>query len=117
MGNVVSASGVVTAHRSNGFFFQEKILDLNSTASQGLFVFTSSAPPSAAGIGNEVCVRGTVAEFFELTELTTVQAVDFVSSGNTPPAPVDINTANLSNTGSLSQLERYEVMFAWLPPE
>jgi uncharacterized protein len=58
VGNV---TGVVTARSSNGFWFQDPQPDDNPATSEGLFVFTSSAPTVAAG--DAVTVQGTVAEF------------------------------------------------------
>jgi uncharacterized protein len=58
VGNV---TGVVTAKSSNGFWFQDPQPDDNPATSEGLFVFTSSAP--TVGVGDAVTVQGTVAEF------------------------------------------------------
>lgn len=58
VGNV---TGVVTAKSSNGFWFQDTEPDSDPATSEGLFVFTSSAPTVA--VGDAVTVQGTVAEF------------------------------------------------------
>ncbi|TCO51520.1 hypothetical protein EV646_101511 [Kribbella antiqua] len=58
VGNV---TGVVTVKSSNGFWFQDPQPDDNPATSEGLFVFTSSAPTVA--VGDAVTVQGTVAEF------------------------------------------------------
>jgi predicted extracellular nuclease len=61
---VTNVPGVVTAVRSNGFFMEDPQPDADPATSEGIFVFTSSAPPSAAAtIGNQVLVSGTAAEF------------------------------------------------------
>lgn len=78
-GQNVKVCGVyVTAIVFNGFYVQE---DLNSgdsstsssspMASSGIFVFTG-ATPSDIVVGDPVDVVGTVQEFFDLTELTSV---------------------------------------------
>lgn len=59
--NVTNVRGVVTAVRSNGFWFQDPCPDTSVTTSEGLFVFTSTAPGVA--VGDEVRVNGRVSEF------------------------------------------------------
>ncbi|MFI7061153.1 lamin tail domain-containing protein [Kribbella sp. NPDC050124] len=58
VGNV---TGVVTAKSGNGFWFQDPQPDADPATSEGLFVFTSSAP--TVNVGDAVTVKGTVAEF------------------------------------------------------
>jgi hypothetical protein len=87
--------GVVTAVRSNGFYFQDPAPDASDATSEGLFVFTSSAPSVA--VGDSVAVSGTVTEFrpggtggaanLTITEITS-PTVQVLSSGNALPAPV-----------------------------
>ena len=62
-GEFVSTRGVVTALRSNGFFMQtpDGDVDADVQTSEGIFVFTSSAP--AAALGQYVQVTGRVQEF------------------------------------------------------
>src|SRR4029077_8816905 len=61
----VITSGIVTGLKSNGFFIQEAdaTIDADPNTSEGIFVFTSAAPPAAATIGNKVQVAATVQEF------------------------------------------------------
>jgi predicted extracellular nuclease len=118
-GNAVTVSGIVTGRRSNGFFIQtpDADMDADPTTSEGIFVFTSSAPPAAAAIGNSVCVTGTVLEFIpstdpnspSQTELTS-PSVLLISAGNPLPAPVTLTSADTDPTGSIYQLEKYESM-------
>ena len=54
-------TGVVTAKTGNGFWFQDPQPDDDPATSEGLFVFTSSAP--TVSVGDAVTVKGTVAEF------------------------------------------------------
>ena len=82
---IVTTSGIVTGLRTNGFFVQEPdaTVDADPNTSEGIFVFTSSAPPAAAALGNSVQVTGTVSEFIPsadpssppLTELTSPTVV------------------------------------------
>ena len=53
--------GVVTVRSSNGFWFTDPEPDADPATSEGLFVFTGSAP--AVTPGDAVSVVGTVAEF------------------------------------------------------
>lgn len=67
---VQTTEGVVYGLRSNGFFMQtpdgSPLNDGDPNTSEGIFVFTGSAPP--VQIGNLVRVRGTVAEFVPMTD-------------------------------------------------
>ena len=53
--------GVVTAVRNNGFWMQDASPDADPATSEGIFVFTGTAPTVAAGAA--VTVSGLVAEF------------------------------------------------------
>ena len=54
--------GVITAVRTNGFFMQDPQPDSDERTSEGVFVFTSSAP-ARRRVGDAVTVSGRVAEF------------------------------------------------------
>ena len=93
-GSVVETTGVVTAVEAHGFYLQDPIGDGDASTSDGVFVFTSSAP--AVWAGQRVAVTGTVHEFqpggassanLTTTELSSLQSVTVLSSGNLP-APV-----------------------------
>ncbi len=62
VGQTVTTRGVVTAVDSNGFYIQDATGDANTATSDGIFVFTSSAPVGAS-VGRLVEVGGTVSEF------------------------------------------------------
>jgi uncharacterized protein len=107
----VTTTGVVTARKSNGFFLQtpDANVDLNPNTSEGIFVFTSSAP--AAAVGDAVSVVGTVVEFFNLTQVASSNLdVTITSSGNALPAPINLTPAILNPAGAFDQLERFEGM-------
>src|SRR5882724_7213293 len=116
-GQAVTTEGIVTARKSNGFFIQLPAAqaDNNPNTSEGVFVFTSSAPPAAAAVGNSVQVSGTVSEFKgdpnspPLTEIVT-PAVTLLSTGNPLPAPVTLTAADTAANGTPEQLERLEGM-------
>ncbi|MFB0618903.1 endonuclease/exonuclease/phosphatase family protein [Streptomyces sp. AGS-58] len=101
---VTDVPGIVTATRtygsSKGFWMQDATPDDNPATSEGVFVFTGSAPKAA--VGDSVTVTGTVSEYVpggtssgnqSVTEITK-PVVTAVSSGNTVPAAavVDENT-------------------------
>ncbi len=117
LNNKVTTSGIVTAVKSNGFFIQvpDNAVDSDPQTSEGIYVFTSSAPPAAIAIGNQVTVTGTLVEYpsdpkvESLTEITS-PSVTLLSTGNTLPAPVTINAADTNPAGALNQLERFESM-------
>jgi uncharacterized protein len=92
---VASVPGIVTGLRTNGFYFQDPNPDADLATSEGLFVFTSSAPSIA--VGDAITVNGTVQEFRPSstdTNLTSTElgtpAVSVVSHGNPLPAPTVI---------------------------
>ncbi len=118
--SLVATSGIVTARKSNGFFLQtpDELADADLLTSQGIFVFTSSAPPPAAAAGNEVRVSGRVTEFVPpqdpfsppLTEIAGGPVVTLLTAGNPLPAPVVVTAADTDPMGSIEQLERLEGM-------
>lgn len=120
-GQRVSTTGVVTAVLSNGFFIQSRNPDANPLTPEGIDVFTSSAPPAAAAVGNVVTVLGTVATFPAVsashtpaTELTS-PTVTLVSTGAALPAPVTLTASMLTAGGGLYQLTPYEGMRVAVP--
>jgi hypothetical protein len=120
VGTTVSTTGIVTGLKGNGFFIQEPdaTVDANPATSEGIFVFTSSAPPVAAALGNRVQVTGTVAEFIPsadpfsppLTEISGSPSVAALSTGNPLPAPFALTALFPDPAGLFDQLERLEGM-------
>ena len=114
-GNLVTTSGVVTLLKSNGFFLQEPdaSVDADPNTSEGIFVFTSSAPTVL--LGNSVSATGTVTEFGTggtITELGSVTSVVTNSTGNPLPAAIPLTPTILDPTAlpSQPQLEKFESM-------
>ncbi len=118
VGQTVTTSGIVTATKSNGFFLQtpDANVDADPNTSEGIFVFTSSTPPTAATIGNSVAVTATVSEYIPtaaphqppVTELVS-PSVTQLSVNNALPVPMTISAAD-TNPNNLENLERYEGM-------
>ena len=109
---VITENNVVTAVAANGFAMQtpEARSDADVATSDGIFVFTVSAP--AVAVGDFVNVTGQVVEFFDFTEFSNSPIVTVVSSGNALPAPVllDANTPSPNQLPPATELERYEGM-------
>ena len=125
VGHSVVVRGIVTAVRSNnGFFIQEPdaLIDADPSTSEGIFVFTSTAPPAAAAVGNLVQVVGTVLEFtpigdpsaLSITQISS-PSVTLLSTGNALPTPIVLTTAQLNASGGVAQLERFEGMRVSIP--
>jgi hypothetical protein len=125
VGQVVTTTGIVTGRKfNNGFFIQtpDAEVDADPATSEGIFVFTSSAPPADAAVGNLVEVTGTVVEYVPtadpyqppLTELS-FPTVSLISTGNPLPAPVVLTSTNPDPAGPYDQLERYEGMRVSVP--
>ncbi|HEY8784902.1 MAG TPA: lamin tail domain-containing protein [Candidatus Limnocylindria bacterium] len=85
--------GIVTARRTNGFNLQDPNPDSDPATSEGIFVFTSSAPTSVT-VGDAVRVKATVSEFrpggATTANLTTTElaspTITVLSHGNALPA-------------------------------
>lgn len=119
-GEYVTTRGIVTALKNNGFFIQtpDAEIDGDPNTSEGIFVYTSSSPPTAAAIGNLVSVTGTIQEYIpasdpaspSMTQLSGSPAVNLISTGNSLPAPIILTPADTDPSGGLVQLERFEGM-------
>jgi predicted extracellular nuclease len=97
---VADVPGVVTAVSTSGFWFQDPTPDADPATSEGLFVFTRTAP--AVGAGDAVTVTGLVAEFRPggaATNLTTTEltspAVTVTASGQPLPPAVVVGPGGL----------------------
>ncbi|GAB2503334.1 lamin tail domain-containing protein [Lysobacter humi (ex Lee et al. 2017)] len=125
-GAVVATRGVVTARRANGFYIQSRDIEADTTdeTSEGLFVFTRTAPPAFVQPGRWVVARGSVVEYVPstdpgqapLTELGGDVLVAPVDEATYPlPAPVVLTPTFPDPTGPLDQLERVEGMRVTVP--
>ncbi len=117
--STVTTSGIVTARTTDGFFLQMPAPGDNDAAtSDGLFVFTSGAAPSAATVGNAVCVSGPVLEYAPssdaasptLTEISSPTSITALSQNNALPPPVTLTITDTNPAGPIDQLEKYEGM-------
>lgn len=120
VGSVVTVRGIVTGVKSNGFFVQEPDanVDADPATSEGIFVFTSAAPPAAAAFTAQVQVTGTVTEFVPaadvqqppVTELTSPTVTQLAPAGQPLPTAVPLTATFPNPTGPYDQLERVEGM-------
>ncbi len=82
-GQIVETNdNIVTAVGPDGFFIQTPDFraDASTSTSNGIYVFTSSAP--AVAVGDQVDVKGTVTEFFNFTEFTNSGLVVTIDAHN-----------------------------------
>lgn len=92
---VQTLDNVVTAVGPEGFFMQmpDFLADLNASTSNGIYVFTSTPP--AVAVGDQVDVKGTVVEFFNMTEFTNSGLVVTKDNVTMPlPAYVTLTPGN-----------------------
>ena len=123
-GEQVATSGIVTARKNNGFFLQtpDGEDDGDPATSEGIFVFTGSAPPDEATVGHKVLVQGTVIEYvpaadphqLPLTEITNA-SVATISTGHALPEPVVLTVDLIDPDGGLGQFEHLEGMRVTAP--
>lgn len=87
---VLTLGNVVTALAPNGFFMQtpDSRADTSIDTSNGIFVFTGSAP--TVEVGHLVDVEGDIVEFFGFTEFSNSPMVT-VTSTDALPAPVQFD--------------------------
>ncbi|MEM7352601.1 MAG: hypothetical protein AAF657_17505 [Acidobacteriota bacterium] len=85
---VTTNDNIVTAVGLDGFFIQTPDArdDLDPDTSNGIFVFTDTAPTVA--VGDQVDVTAQATEFFDFTELTGSPIVSIDSSGNPLPTAI-----------------------------
>jgi len=107
---VLTKNNVVTAVGADGFFIQDPTPDADPETSEGLYVFTGSAPTVAAG--DLVDVQAGVVEFFNMTEMSGSIQVVKISSGNPVPAPVLFGPTlpSPNQPQPATEMERYEDM-------
>ncbi len=110
--SVSNVPGIVTAVRtssSKGFWMQDPHPDDDAATSEGIFVYTSSAP--SVSVGDSVLVSGTVDDYYQFSSgdsLSTTQSlstteitsptVSVASSGNDLPAAQVVTPRTVPHT-------------------
>ncbi|MFQ1701032.1 ExeM/NucH family extracellular endonuclease [Loktanella agnita] len=89
-GQTVNVEAVVTHIVSNGYYLMEEDADQDGDAStsEGVFVFTGSAP--TVSVGNLVAITGEVEEFFGQTQITNVSATVVIAALVATPTAAQI---------------------------
>jgi predicted extracellular nuclease len=110
---VTTNDNVVTAVGPEGFFIQTPDARADADAggtSNGVYVYTGSAPSVA--VGDQVDVTGTVQEFFDFTELAGTPSITVDADVPVMPLAVAFDAATPSplQPQSANALERYEGM-------
>ena len=109
---VRTENNVVTAIGPEGFFIQTPAdrSDGDVNTSDGIYVFTDTAPSVA--LGDLVNVEGMIQEFFELTEFDDNGLIVEVVGTGTVPAPIvfDENLPSPNQPQDENAYERYEGM-------
>ncbi|MFM8332577.1 MAG: ExeM/NucH family extracellular endonuclease [Candidatus Methylumidiphilus sp.] len=120
VGQSVTTSGIVTKLNNNGFYLQDPTGDGNANTSDGILVFTSTAP--TVSVGQSIRVSGTVTEFntgaaanadtlaHTVTELTSPTGITVLSAGNPLPSPTTVTLPEAVN----DDLEKVEGMLVRL---
>jgi LPXTG-site transpeptidase (sortase) family protein len=115
-GNTHTIEGVVvgdfqTSTYLRGFFLQEEDADADAdpATSEGIFVYDGSTPAVDVVVGDVVRVTGTITEYYDLTEMTSVSSVIACGTGNATAASVTLPVT------SLDVWERYEGMLVNIP--
>jgi len=113
-GNYISTRGIVHTDLDetwkHGFFMQDEDCDSDPATSDGIYVYLGEEV-DVVDSGDYVEVRGTVQEYYGLTELSaSPEDVAVLSSGNPLPAGLDL-TPPLNNNASRVYFESVEGMF------
>ncbi|HRH40969.1 MAG TPA: hypothetical protein PKY82_04940, partial [Pyrinomonadaceae bacterium] len=117
-GKLVTTRGIVTAIVRRGFYIQtpDAEVDGNPKTSEGIYVFMNQDAVNVSA-GDLVEVSGSISDytprnerfFLPITEITR-PSVKVVSSKNPLPKPIELTSAELSPTGQIDQMERFEGM-------
>jgi len=84
----ITTEGIVIARFYNGYFIE----DPAGGPWNGLFVYDSNTP----ALGDRVRLTGTVSEYYNLTQLSSLTAYQVLSSGNSIPGPDVVTTSGAS---------------------
>jgi predicted extracellular nuclease len=87
-----------TTNGLGGFFLQEESGDFdgNSQTSEGIFVYDNGFGVDVS-VGQSVRVKGSVAEYYELTELSGITNLAICGTGMTTPATISLPVSSLSD--------------------
>lgn len=103
-GAIVTAITLSPPAASTGFFIQTANGqdDGDDATSEGVFVFTGFTP--AVAVGDQVTVTGVAQEFFNMTQIGSVGAIQVTASGQALPTAVAFSTASGLPSGDPADL-------------
>lgn len=93
--SVRTTTGIVTAAHTSGYFIQTGNAPWN-----GLYVYDNTHTPA---LGDSIVLKGTIAEYYNFTELKTITDYSTIATGKPLPLPINLNTLQVKN-------EQYEGM-------
>jgi predicted extracellular nuclease len=102
----------------NGFYVQEEDADADTdpATSEGIYVFCGSTCPTGLAAGDRVEVAGTVAEFFNNTQINvTGGSVSVLASGLPLPSAAVVTMPASSSTTAPATFEPVEGMVTTIP--
>ncbi|WP_115719275.1 ExeM/NucH family extracellular endonuclease [Gallaecimonas mangrovi] len=93
-----------------GFFLQDGAGDGNANTSDGIFVYTGSAPDSSIAVGDAVCVQGLVEEYYNFTEIV----MDSFGKASDDLPAVQATPLNIDPEDVAGSMEKVEGMLVTL---
>jgi predicted extracellular nuclease len=106
----------------NGFYLQEEDADAdgNALTSEGIFVYDGVSPGLNVQTGDKVRITAVVGEYGGETQLSSISAIEVLSSGETLPTAATItfpvaSTVTNSDGIIMADLEAYEGMLVTVP--
>lgn len=106
LGQVVTLTGIVTV--SSGTFQYDPFYIQDSVGPySGILIYSTYY---SVNVGDSVEVNGEVTEYYNKTEITNVNSVNIISSGNAVPAPTIVTTSQIA-TSNPDTAESYEGVF------
>ncbi|MDB4088143.1 T9SS type A sorting domain-containing protein [Flavobacteriales bacterium] len=87
--SLVETTGTVTATHSSGYWIQD-----SSATWNGVYVYDNTNSPSR---GDNVTIKGLVAEYYGLTQIKNIDTLITNSTGNVLPAGLSVNSTTMKN--------------------
>ncbi|HON19074.1 MAG TPA: DUF5018 domain-containing protein, partial [Salinivirgaceae bacterium] len=103
---IVTTAGVVTAiHGTVGFYLQDGEGEWN-----GIYVYKGTQAVTIPEIGSRITISAKVAEYYGLTELKNIEAINVISTGNALPDPISVTADQIGESveGVLVMASNYE---------
>ncbi len=89
--SLVETSGIVTGMHGSKFFLQD-----GTGAWNGIYVYNFVSSPSVA-VGDDITIKGEVAEYFGLTQIKNIDTIIVNSTGNALPAATMLNSSTMQD--------------------